>query len=202
MINNEGQVLDSDAKGDPFITEYKLARDLMKGADWPRGLKELEGLAHEGSVMSILFIADAMREGTFYDKDLPNAEDWYRVAVEAGFVRGVFGLGITHLRMGRFAEAIQDLEAAGARSYAPAYNSLAAIYFHGDGVIVDRQRALDLWRKAASLGNIPAQRNLVHQFIRGRYGFRKRVEGWAKIFPLAFEIMKLEREAPDSDRLR
>ncbi|MDB5492720.1 MAG: hypothetical protein JWP86_57, partial [Phenylobacterium sp.] len=155
------ELYDSDARDDPFIAEYERARDSLHTSEWRRRLEELEQLAYRGSIMSILLVSDAMRDGWMYDQDLPGAEAWYRVAVESGSARGLFGLGLTHLLMGRFSEAVQDLEAAIARNYPPAYNALAGIYFRGDGVPVDRPRARHLWRKGAAMGHLPAKRNLV-----------------------------------------
>ena len=73
--------------------------------------------------------------------------------------------------MDRFNEAIQDLEAAIARDYPPAFNTLAGIYFRGDGVPVDRKRRVVLWRKGAALGHVPAKKNLMQQLLWGRFGF-------------------------------
>ena len=131
------ELFDADASNDPFLVDYERARDLLQTADWRQGLQELEGLARRGSIMSILLVADAMRDGWKYDKDLPGAEAWYRVAAESGSARGLFGRGLTHLLMDRFSEAIQDLEATIARGYPPAFNALAGVYFRGDGVPVD-----------------------------------------------------------------
>jgi|GEM_PF-2810100 len=160
----------------------------------------MERLAYGGSLMSMLLVSDAMRTGWMYDQDLPGAENWYRVAVESGSARGLYGLGLTRLQMGRFSEAIQDLEAAIARGFPPAYNALAGIYFRGDGVPVDRRRALDLWLKGAALGHLPAKRNLVQQRLHGRYGFWVRVTGALNVLPIAIEIVT--RTNRHTDRMR
>ena len=196
------ELYDVDALNDPFFPEFERARDVLQGTDWRRGLDEMERLAYNGSLMSILLVSDAMRTGWMYDQDLPGAEAWYRVAVESGSARGLFGLGLTHLEMGRFDEAIHDLEAAIDRDFPPAYNALAGIYFRGDGVQVDRKRALDLWRKGAELGHLPAKRNLLQQRIHGRYGFWARAIGWLGLLALAFEIAAATRTNRDTDRMR
>ena len=202
MTKPAAELYDIDARGDPLLAEYECARDLLQGPDWRQGLKDLESLAHRGSIMSMLLVADALRDGWLYDQDLPRAERWYRVAVESASARGLFGLGLCHLLMNRFDEAIQNLEGAIAMDFPPAYNSLAGIYFRGDGVPIDRERALGLLRKGASLGHIPARRNIVLAFTRGKYGFWKRVEGFIGLIPLAYEIEDAKRTTPDSDRLR
>lgn len=196
------ELFDLDAGADPLLAEYERARDLLQGSDWPRGLKAMEALAYRGSIMSILLVADAMRSGWMYEQDLPGAEAWYRVAVESGSARGLFGLGLTHLLMHRFDDAIGELETAIARNYPPAYNALAGVYFRGDGVPADRRRALELWRKGASLGHLPAKKNLVLQSVWGRFGFSERVMGILKIVAVGLEIGKARATDRCTDRLR
>lgn len=193
---------DLDARNDPLLAEYESARDQLQGSDWRQGLEEMERLAHRGSVMSILLVSDAMRDGWMYDQDLPGAEAWYRVAVASGSARGLYGLGLTHLLMGRFSAAIQSLEAAIARGFPPAYNALAGIYFRGDGVPIDLRRALDLWLRGSALGHLPAKRNLLQQRLRGRYGFRARVTAALDALPVAFEIATVSKTNRFTDRLR
>ena len=193
---------DVDARNDPHFAEYERARDLLHSEDWQGGLKELEGLAYRGSIMSILLVSDAMRDGWMYDQDLPGAEAWYRVAVESGSLRGLFGLGLTHLLMERFDEAIQDLEGAIARNFPPAFNALAGIYFRGDGVPVDRRKALDLWRRGASLDHLPPKRNLVQQSIHGRFGPWRFIEGILALVPVTYELVTARRTNPYTDRMR
>lgn len=193
---------DLDARNDPFLVDYERARDVLQTSDWGSGLKEMERLARSGSIMSILLIADAMREGWMYDQDLPGAKAWYQVAAESGAPRGFFGLGLTHLLMKRFNEAIENLEAAISRNFPPAYNALAGIYFRGDGVPVDRQRALELWRKGASLGHLPAKRNILQQSLHGRYGLWGRFIGIVNLLPVVIEIAVVQTTNRYTDRLR
>ncbi|MDP2763984.1 MAG: hypothetical protein Q8O54_04010 [Brevundimonas sp.] len=196
------ELYDVDARDDPLLAEYERARDLLQGAGWKQGLETLERLAHQGSLMSMLLVSDAMRTGWMYDQDLPGAEAWYRVAVESGSARGLFGLALTYLQMGRFSEAIGNLEAAITRDFPPAYNALAGIYFRGDGVPVDKQRALVLWCKGAALGHLPAKRNLVRQRLQGHYGFRARIAGCLGLLPVVLEIVNLREVTPYTDRMR
>lgn len=202
MARPSSEFFDIDARNDPFLVEYQQALGLLQGADWRRGLEDMERLAHEGSLMSMLFVSDAMRDGWMYEQDLAGAETWYRVAVESGSARGLYGLGLTYLLMGRFGDAIRELEAAATRDFPPAYNALAGIYFRGDGVPSDRQSALGLWRKGALLGHLPARRNLLQQRLRGHYGLAGRVAGWRDLLPYAFEVVAVRRTNRHTDRLR
>ena len=202
MAKPGAELFDVDACNDPLLAEHERARDLLYKSDQHAAMGELEQLANCGSIMSTLLVADALRTGWVYGQDLPGAEAWYRVAAESGSARGLCGLGLTHLQMDRFSEAIQDLEAAIARDYPPAYNDLAGIYFRGDGVPVDRQRARALWRKGASLGHLPAKQNLIQQSYWGRYGFWGRLEAVLKLLPFAIEIAKTRATNRYTDRLR
>jgi TPR repeat protein len=202
MAKPVSELYDVDARSDPLLAGYEHARQLLQTSDWRRGLEELERLAHRGSIMSMLLVSDAMRDGWMYDQDLPGAEAWYRVAAESGSARGLFGLGLTHLLMDRFSEAIQDLEAAIVRNYPPALNALAGIYFRGDGVPVDRRRALNLWRRGASLGHLPSKRNLVQQSLPGRLGPWRFVLGVIGLLPVATELSTVKATNRYTDRLR
>lgn len=196
------ELYDADARDDLLFAEYERARDLLYGKDWRRGLQELESLANRGSVMSILLIADALRRGWKYARDLPNAEAWYQVAVERGSVRGRYGLGLTHIAMGRFDKAIEGLNAAIIRNYPPAYSVLAGIYFEGKGVPVDRKKALNLWRRGASLGHLPSKRNLAYQRLRGADGLVGRIKGFFTGLQWAIEMVGVQDRNRYTDRLR
>jgi TPR repeat protein len=202
MAHPAARLYDLDAANDPFLADYERARDTLRGPDWREGLAELERLAYGGSILSMLLVSDAMLHGWMYDQDLPGAEAWYRVAADSNSARGLCGLGLTYLQMDRFSDAISNLEGAIARGYPPAYNALAGVYFRGDGVAADRQRALTLWREGAALGHLMSKRNLVQQQVSGRYGFRNRWVGWLCLLPVAFETAIAKAENPYTDRLR
>lgn len=193
---------DQESRNDPLFLEYQRARDLLKTQDWRLGLEELELLAHRGSIMSTLLVSDAMRVGWMYDQDLIGAGRWYRVAYESGSLRGLFGLGLTHLAMERYEEALEELHTATVENYAPAFNALAGMYFRGDGVEVDRKRAEQLWQEGASRGHVPARVNLVKQQMQGSYGALGRLKGAINILPTAIALVSVRSETPYTDRLR
>ncbi len=136
-----------------------------------------------------------MLEGFGYAQDIPGAEAWYRVAAESEFAAGLYGLGLTHLRMGRFSEAFEDFQQAVSCNYRPAYNALAYLYDRGNGVPLDRQKALSLWRAGASQGHLTAKRNLIWALVHGYGGLRGRFEGVRDMFPFAFEVAGAKRAA-------
>jgi TPR repeat protein len=183
------------ARDDPFHEEFEHARSLLDGPDWERGLEQLEKLAAMGSMLSTICVAGCMLEGWGYDQDLAGAETWYRAAAGSGFSAGVFGLGITYLRMGRFPEAAEELKRAASQDYRPAYNALANLYSRGEGVPLDRQQALSLWRTGASKGHLQAKRGLAWGLMHGYGGLTGRIEGLGIAFQLASELARKSNAA-------
>jgi TPR repeat protein len=200
-LDKFGDLYDADARRDPYFAEYVTARELL-ATDWRKALKDMEALAHRGSIMSMLFVSDAMRDGYKYDQDLPCAERWYRVAVESGSVRGQAGLATTHVRMGRYAQAVEELESAIAKRYPPAMNSLAVMYFRGDSIPQDKAKALDLWCRGASLGHYHSKRHLIGQSLHGKFGFWKAIWAAWLFFPTVMDLAKIRFANRYSDRMR
>jgi TPR repeat protein len=192
-----------EALDDPFREEFERARALLDGPEWERGLDELEALAHAGSMLSTICVAGCMTKNWYDHKDLAGAEAWYRVAAEAGYSAGHFGLGVTYLQRGRFSEALVEFQEAAASNYRPAYNALAYLYSRGEGVALDRRKALALWRKGASQGHQRAKFALAGALLHGYGGVRGRFEGLAHLFRLMAEAFrKPDAEAGAETRIR
>ncbi|MBJ7446528.1 MAG: sel1 repeat family protein [Brevundimonas sp.] len=179
-----------EALNDPFREDFERARALLDGPEWERGLEELEMLAHAGSMLSTICVAGCMTKGWYDHKDFAGAEAWYRVAAEAGYAAGHFGLGVTYHQMGRFSDASVEFQEAASRDYGPAYNALAHLYSRGEGVALDRRKALALLRTGASRGHQRAKASLAKALIHGYGGIRGRFEGLARLFQLFAEVWR------------
>ncbi len=195
------RLYDIDARSDPYLDEYVKARDRI-AAEGPWAVKEMEALAYRGSIMSILYVSDAMRAGTTYDQDLLGAERWYEVAMASGSIRGLAGLASTHLLMGRVEQAVTELEAAVEKSYPPAMNDLAGMYFRGDLGRRDKPKALALYRRGAALGHYPSKRNLVRLSLHGGFGFWRRWVAIAQIPGVIADHFKIQSTNRYTDRMR
>lgn len=190
-----------EALNDPHREQFEQARAMLDGPEWRSGLEELETLAHEGSMLSALSVASCMLEGWGYEQDLPGAEAWYRVAADAGFSAGAFGLGLTYIRMRRFAEAAEELRRAEERDYRPACNALAYLHARGEGVPLDRKKALTLWRTGASQGHPSARISLARALlILGYGGLQGRLEGLGQLFRLVSETVQGKNATFRSER--
>jgi uncharacterized protein len=62
-----------------------------------QALEQLRELAGRGSVMSMVYIANAHRRGRGVDRDLPRAKEWYSKASERGSALASYELGRIHL---------------------------------------------------------------------------------------------------------
>jgi TPR repeat protein len=195
------ELYDAEVRADPYLDEYVRARDLM-ATDRIQAIKDMEALAHRGSVLSMFFVADAVRDGYIYERDLSCAERWYEAAAAAGWARGLTGLALTHLLMGRTEEAVKELEAAIEDNYPPAMNTLAGIYFRGDGGFTDKSKALALWKRGASLGHFHAKRHLIDQSLHGKFGFWRRLMAVPQIASLIADHISIHGTNPYTDRLR
>jgi TPR repeat protein len=196
-----GRVFDRDQDIDPYFREYMSARSLL--ADEPVAAAiEMQALANRGSIMSVLYTADALRMGWGYDQDLPKAERWYRVAADAGSHRALHGLGLTYYAMGRHEESRKEWELAVSRGFPPSMNALGSVYFNGIGVAVDKQRALELWRRGAAAGHLYSKRSLAFEFLKGQFGPSKILEGVGLYLSMAAQAFKVMSGDPHSDERR
>ena len=81
---------------------------------------------------------------------------------------------------GDYAQAIARLEDAAAQDDHTALTLLAALHHRGEGVPKDTQRAIELYTRAAELGNAEAQFNLGNIYLLGE-GV-KADESWASTY--------------------
>lgn len=162
---------DRDARNDPFLSEYAEARTLAL-TEPEAAIRSMEALASKGSVMAILYVADALQTGWIYGTKHPErAEDWYRVAAEAGSSRALHELGVTQRHRGDFDAAVSSITSAISQNYPPAINAMAIMKFRGLGVPRDREEARALWVRAADLGHAPSSRNLAMAYLNGVFGW-------------------------------
>ena len=201
MIKKSAHLYDQEQKTDPYFREYSDAVARLS-TEWRQATLDLKELAYRGSMMSMLYIADVKMRGWKIPQDLPGAESWFEAACKSGSLRGRCGLALTHLLMGKFSRAIDELEEVVADGYPPAMNSLAGIYFRGDGVDVDKKKAYALWRRGASLGHFHSSRHLFQQSIRGQFGAAAFIRAPLVFLSAFFKVFPALASNSHSDRMR
>lgn len=165
---------------DPHLAEYLSAgKTLQKNRS--EGFQAIEALAHRGSPLSMLFLADAIRKGDHYRIDLDNSESWYQHAAALGSGRAMYGLGLVHLQRGDVGTAIDAFKSAGDRGCGAALWALGLLYRRGGGDITpDSDAARAFFERGAALGHVWSSRSLSLLLMTGRYGLWHRLGGYAR----------------------
>jgi len=89
------------------------------------------------------------------------------ILVEAGDARAIYDLG-TYYREGtdgfhqNYTKALELFHRAGKLGYAEAYTNIGVSYHNGEGVEVDKKKAVHYWELAAIGGSVAARFNLGH----------------------------------------
>lgn len=186
---------------DPWAGEYELARAALDNQE-PGAIETLESLACQGSILSMLFIADELRIGGWvYVQDFRCAKLWYQEAIGAGSIRALYGLGLGHLHSGEPEQALLLLRLAAEHGYAPAIGALGSLHFKGQQVEKNKAEALKLWRRASALGHVNSEMILTSRQLHGHFGLVGMLEGLRNLVPVALKHARLRAEDPYSDGL-
>lgn len=155
-------------------TLYEEAARLFEAGEYGKALAAYISSAKLGSVQSKVMVGWMLEQGFGTSPDLPEAERWYRDAALMNYAFAQFKLAKLCARCDRRAEAIAWYEKAAGNNFSPAIFRLGWMLDVGKGVTIDKQRAMQLYLKAATLGHVFAERQLGLMLVRG-YGGALRV---------------------------
>ena len=141
-------------------------------ADWflSSEVKALIVQAEAGDVDAQTRVGVAYDLGRGAPHDIKEAMKWYRMAAERGYAPAQNSVGSIFQAEKRFEDAFTWYEKAAAQGDAQATNSLAYLYDLGLGVIQDRQKAFEVYSRAADLGWIEAMWNISNMYGAGQLG--------------------------------
>jgi TPR repeat protein len=154
-------------------------------------LAELAQNAESGGAEAQYRLGEAYDAGRVVPRDLAEAMKWYRRAAEAGYAEAQNSLASALQAERRFPEALAWYEKAAAQEHTRSISSLASLYDAGLGVTQDRNKAFQLWSRAAEQGMAEAMWNLARLYGSGRLGepdlmaacaWNARARGYAKPF--------------------
>ena len=120
------------------------------------------------------FLAHRSRKdyGIGVSRNLEKAAKWFEKAASQGNVEAQFAMGLMYSSdtfYDRYIEkgankdnkkAAEWYEKAAVQGHAGAMNNLAILYFYAKGVPFNKDKAIELWQKAADLGKEVAKENL------------------------------------------
>jgi len=173
----------------------------MLATDPVGALAGLKDLSDRGSVMSMVYVADAYRRGIGTGVDLLQSNEWFRRATDAGSMVASYELARNYLEANASDKALEMLSMGAEKGYPPSMNVLGMMYVRGRRVPRDFNRARELLEGAAAQGHLYAKANLTNLLIKGRFGFRQRLRGLRLILSVPKDLIAICRDS-NSERLR
>ena len=165
-------------------------------------LSKLEYLAGQGSALSKVYLGDAYLYGRGVERDYERGELWLKRAAEQGSIEGAFRLARHYQGAGEFAKAESEFIKLGDRGFSPAMHTLGNMYFNGEGVTKNIDKALECWTRAERCGHLIAKQRASFLLRSGHLGLIGRLKGYIKLASGLIPFIKYRSEYPDSDRLR
>ena len=128
---------------------------------------KLEALVAEGNADAKYVLAMALYDGDGVEENRPRCLELLRQAASAGHVKATHDLGGLHYygyglapEVQSFSRAAELLQRSASAGYAPSMTFLGSMYERGEGVTSSVDRAKQLYRQAAELGDELGQENL------------------------------------------
>ncbi|MDR1872262.1 MAG: sel1 repeat family protein [Deltaproteobacteria bacterium] len=128
-------------------------------------------------------------------------------AAQMGLVPSMFTLGFLYHEGAKgvkkdFEKSMEWLLKAIENEYAPAMSYLGFIYYRGDGVTVNKTKAIELWNKAMALGDFISCFHLSLAYKRGDGVIQDEVIAeklWLRYLELKERYEKEEQTKPDDE---
>lgn len=161
---------------DPLLDLVRATNALWE-TDPAQAVQAWTPLAEAGSILSMIRLGHAFREGLGAAKDEAKAELWFRRAFEAGLDTGGIFLGSLLVSAGRFEEAREIFAVGVAKNLAQAQWRQALILLRKPTSAEDLATARQLLERAAAQGYLSATASLSYILIHGYFGLLERLKG-------------------------
>jgi TPR repeat protein len=138
-------------------TTIENANDAYERADFATARNLYEALAKEGHVSCMVPLARMYIDGEGGDIDLQRAEALLEQAIALGVKEGVLQKAALFRARNDPAGYFRCISEASSLGMLPAQYQLALCYQTGDGVSVDRDKALEVMQAAANRGHLGAK---------------------------------------------
>lgn len=175
---------------EPDMTRLSAAY-AKRETDWPRALSEFKALADQGSIMSMLYVADSYGFGIGTPINREEHERWLRRAKDAGSASAAYKLGVFYLDAGKYDEAIDNLLFAASLDFPPALARMGYLYAKAQGVAFDKVKARDFLERANSRGHLYSKRLLAALLIREDFGVFQKLRGLMLYFTIPWTISRI-----------
>ena len=183
-----------------FSARFEAAHKLYE-TDPEFALIELKNLAESGSLKSMICLGSIFGDGIAVQKDIEQAEFWYKRAINSGSFRASYYLGALYLRRKEYLKAEMTLSMAANGNYPPALYLLGKHYVFGAGGKKNINMGLDLLERGSKFNHIYARRYLATTLLRGECGTIGRIRGICLLVTGFIEGLRIAFRDPSSPRL-
>jgi uncharacterized protein len=183
---------------EPDVRRLQDAYALLS-TNLPKALIELEELAKGGSVLSMLYLANAYKREQYADP--AKTELWYRAAYEKGALDAFAGLGITYFQQKKYEEAEKIFESGVTHNDGVSMYWLARVYIEDPRHKGRYSDIKNLFERSMALGQVRAKNQLAFLFMKGRYGIKNIPRGIFLYFSSAVDGFRVGLQDPDDRRL-
>lgn len=188
-------------EAEPNLDELRRLHALLQ-TDPRSALAGFKKLADGGSVMSMLYLADAYRNGTGTQIELSQCREWFKRAAAAGSLLASYELGGLYWDAKDYEMAHRQFSLGASKNYAPSMNLLAMLYAYGKGVPADHQKARELLEGAVAQQHVFAKGNLGRLLMKGHFGFWQRFRGALLFLSGLKDVLILVPRDQKSEHLR
>jgi hypothetical protein len=167
-----------------------------------QAVAEFRALAEGGSVLSMIYLGHAFRNGTGTKINLEKSEEWYRLASDRGSALAAGILGAYYYDTSRYSLAETYFKISADRNYLPGIFRMGKFYLdapNGDQQLTKARGYLEV---ATARGHVVAKRVLGGLLLQGKFGFSQRPKGLLLVIGALKDSILVSATEPESDRLR
>ena len=181
--------------------DHERAWALVEAEDYSAALELYSHLAEAGSSVAHDVIGWMHLTGRGTAKDPGVARLWFQKASEAGYSWGQYHLGYIAMLEGNFDVARGWFEKAASQGHTTAEYRLGVLYWLGQGVPADQERAYGHFNKAAEKGHVLARRDMLK--IESKRAPSVWLRLWCQVLLLAtfFKAIPIILKDPHDERL-
>lgn len=150
---------------EPDPERLHRAAGLLQGAP-EQAVAEFQALTEIGSVLSMIYLGHAFRNGVGTGRDLDKSEEWYRLGSDRGSALAAGILGAYYYDTARYSLAETYFKISADRNYLPAIFRLGKFYLDAPSGNQQLAKARSYLKAAAARGHVVAKRVLGGLLLR------------------------------------
>jgi hypothetical protein len=142
-----------------WADDLEDANTAYKRGDFATALGLLRPLAEKGNAGAQFNLGVSYFKGEGVAQDNKEAEKWFRLAAQQGYVNAQSSLGVMYLMRNDFKGALPWIQGSADQGYPPSQSNLGIMYANGQGVAKNYVRAHLWFSLAAAQGDANAANN-------------------------------------------